>query len=119
MNVMMSRLIWIASRIERLEEKLSGDCEDQDFAECIRLRKRRRLAQRAILLSTAAALTICVVIALLFLSAITKAAIGTVIALAWIIAMSSLIGGLLCFALEARCAIRDQVIKAEILSREE
>lgn len=108
MNVMMSRLIWIAERIERLETKLREDPEAPVPAELTRLRHRRRLAQRAVMFSTAAALTICVVIALLFVSAFITPQIGTVTAIAWILSMGCLITGLLHFALETVLAARGQ-----------
>ena len=100
MNVMMGRLIWIAERIERLETRHREDPEAPIPDELHRLRRRRQLSQRAVMFSTAAALTICVVIALLFVSAFITPQIGTVTAIAWIVSMGCLITGLLHFALE-------------------
>ncbi|MEP5937057.1 MAG: DUF2721 domain-containing protein [Erythrobacter sp.] len=108
MNVMMGRLIWIAERIERLETKHRDNPDAPIPEELHRLRRRRQLSQRAVMFSTAAALTICVVIALLFVSAFITPQIGTVTAIAWIISMGCLITGLLHFARETIVAASGQ-----------
>lgn len=108
MNVMMARLIWIAGRIENLETRMEEDPRSKGKRELARLRRRRRLAQRAVMLSTMAALTICVVIALLFVSAFIKPQIGTVTAIAWILTMVFLVSGLLHFAMETLVAASGQ-----------
>lgn len=108
MNVMMSRLIWVAERIERLEARSKGKDNPQSARELEWLRQRRKLAQRAVMLSTSAALTIAVVIALLFVSAFIKPQIGTATALAWIVTMALLFTGLVHFVLETLVAARGQ-----------
>ncbi len=108
MNVMMSRLIWIAERIERLDSKLRDDPGMDTPPELTTLCRRRQLSQRAVMFSTAAALTICVVIALLFVSAFITTQIGTIIAVAWITSMAFLITGLVHFALETVMAASGQ-----------
>ena len=56
MNVMMSRLIWVADRIERLESRLNDETgSERAKAERDWLVQRRRLAQRAVMFSTLAA----------------------------------------------------------------
>ena len=108
MNVMMGRLIWIAGRIERLDAKHRENPEAMVPHELDRLHRRRQLAQRAVMFSVAAALTICVVIALLFISAFITPQIGTLTAIAWITSMGFLITGLLNFARETVLAARNQ-----------
>ena len=108
MNVMMSRLIWIAQRIEKIETRMAEDRKSKGNRELTRLRRRRRLAQRAVMLSTLAALTICVVIALLFISAFITPQIGTVTAVAWILTMVFLVSGLVNFAMETLVAASGQ-----------
>ena len=110
MNVMMSRLIWVAERIERLEERMEDERTTKEMAELARLCRRRTLAQRAVMFSTAAALTICVVVALLFISAFITPRIGSFIALAWIATMGFLITGLVHFAMETVVAASGQKI---------
>jgi hypothetical protein len=108
MNVMMARLIWISGRIEKLETRMSEERSRGDQRELGRLRRRRRLAQRAVMLSTLAALTICVVIALLFVSAFITPQIGTITAIAWILTMVFLVSGLVHFAAETLVAASGQ-----------
>jgi small-conductance mechanosensitive channel len=105
MNVMMSRLIWVADRIERLESRLNDETgSERAKAERDWLVQRRRLAQRAVMFSTLAALTICMVIALLFVSAFITPQIGTLTALAWIGAMGLLITSLVLLVRETMVA---------------
>lgn len=108
MNVMMSRLIWVAERIERMEMRMEDDRSEREMSELQRLCRRRTLAQRAVMFSTAAALTICVVIALLFVSAFIEPRIGSLIAIAWITTMAFLITGLVHFAMETVVAASSQ-----------
>ena len=104
MNVMVSRLIWVAGRIEKIELRISDEKAGREQAELPTLRHRRVLAQRAVMFSTAAAVTISIVIALLFISAFITPQIGTLTAIAWIATMLFLILGLVHFLLETRLA---------------
>lgn len=107
MNVMMSRLIWVADRIERVEHRLESEGEsDRALREMGWLVRRRLLAQRAVMFSTFAALTICVVIALLFVSAFIEPQIGTLTAAAWIGTMVFLITSLVLLVQETMVAAR-------------
>ncbi|MFA6219155.1 MAG: DUF2721 domain-containing protein [Erythrobacter sp.] len=106
MNVMTNRLIWVANKIEKIvaadEEGRAGSMIEELPA----LEKRRTYAQRAVMLSTAAALTISIVIVLLFVSAFVRTPLGTLVALAWIVTMGFLVAGLAFFLLETRTAAR-------------
>lgn len=113
MNVMMARLIWVANRIERLEARMEDGRKARERRELSRLRHRRRLVQRAVMFSTAAALTICVVIALLFISAFITPQIGTITAIAWITTMVFLITGLVFFSMETFVAAAGQAAASE------
>ncbi|QYU69442.1 DUF2721 domain-containing protein [Leptolyngbya sp. 15MV] len=106
MNVMVSRLIWVAGRIEKIELRIEDGKAGREKAELPTLRRRRVLAQRAVMFSTAAAVTISIVIALLFISAFIIPQIGTVTAIAWISTMLFLIIGLAHFLLETHLAAR-------------
>ncbi|WP_370032708.1 DUF2721 domain-containing protein [Qipengyuania mesophila] len=106
MNVMTNRLIWVANKIERiLEAGEEGDIEAMR-AELPALEQRRIYAQRAVMFSTASALAISVVIVLLFFSAFVHAALGTLVAIAWVICMGLLVAGLGSFLIETRTAAR-------------
>lgn len=106
MNVMTNRLIWVANRIERImaldEEGRAGTAIDDLPA----LEKRRIYAQAAVMFSTAAALAISLVIALLFVSAFVRPQLGTLVAAMWIGTMLLLATGLGFFLLETRTAAR-------------
>ena len=102
MNVMMSRLIWIAGRIERLGEGSDVSCSVSHTREIEWLSKRRQRVRSAIMFSSASAMIISVVIALLFISAYIAAQIGTVIATLWVGTMALLSTGLACFVMETR-----------------
>jgi hypothetical protein len=104
MNVIMSRMIWIAQRVEKIDEKMEDQRTPRQALEHGWLMRRRKLAQGAILFSTAAAVMISLVIMLLFISAYITAQIGTVIAGLWVLTMLLLVTGLGFFLLETRLA---------------
>ena len=104
MNVMMARLIWLAGRIERLSDPNGGACEVTHAREVDWLRKRRDYARVAIKLSTGAAATISVVIAVLFVSAFMKASVGVFVAILWVLTIGLLIAGLSYFLRETLLA---------------
>lgn len=106
MNVMMARMIWIANRVERIEERIAEEREDPANRERGWLLARRRAMQWAVMFSTGAAAAISVVIALLFLSAYVETRLGTVIVAAWLLTMVLLIVGLGFFFRETRLAAR-------------
>ena len=106
MNVMTNRLIWVANKIERIlaadENGTAGDLVEELPA----LERRRVYAQRAVMLSTASAFTISVVIMLLFISAFVRTPLGTLVAVSWLVTMALLMAGLASFLLETRTAAR-------------
>jgi hypothetical protein len=104
MNVIMSRMIWIAQRVENIEDRLEEQRTARQVHEHSWLMRRRKLAQGAILFSTAAAVMISLVIGLLFIAAYIKAQIGTLIAAMWVLTMVLLVMGLGFFLLETRLA---------------
>ncbi len=104
MNVIMSRMIWIAQRIEKIEDTSEGHRTERQEREIGWLLRRRRLMQGAIMFSTAAAVIISAVIGLLFVSAYITAQIGTLIAFLWVLTMALLVTGLAFFLLETRLA---------------
>ncbi len=104
MNVIMSRMIWIAQRIERIEDKMEDQRTAKQGREMSWLMRRRKLAQAAVMFTTAAAVMISLVIGLLFISAYIHAQIGTVIAGLWVLTMALLVTGLAFFLLETRLA---------------
>ncbi len=106
MNVMTNRLIWVANRIERINTLDAEGRAGSALGDLPALEKRRVYAQAAVMFSTASALTISLVIALLFVSAFVSPQLGTLVALAWIVTMALLAIGLGFFLLETRTAAR-------------
>jgi hypothetical protein len=106
MNVIMSRMIWIAKRVETIEDKMENQRTARQARELGWLMRRRKLMQGAIMFSTAAAVMISAVIMLLFISAYITSQIGTIIAMLWVLTMALLVTGLGFFLLETRLAAR-------------
>lgn len=104
MNVIMARMIWIAQRIERIEDKMEDHRTPRQARELGWLIRRRKLMQGAILFTTAAAVMISLVIGLSFISAYITAQIGTVIAGMWVTTIVLLVTGLWFFLRETRLA---------------
>ncbi|MHA7819306.1 MAG: DUF2721 domain-containing protein [Erythrobacter sp.] len=94
MNVIMTRLTWVAGRLERIDNVAEDERTKRQIAEFGWLQARRSAAQTAIKFATGAAVIICVVIALLFISAYIEAQIGTLIAVLWVLTMLLLVTGL-------------------------
>ncbi len=104
MNVIMSRMIWIAQRIDKIEDKMEEHRTPKQARELGWLMRRRKLAQGAILFTTAAAVMISLVIGLSFISAYITAQIGTIIAGMWVTTIVLLVTGLWFFLRETRLA---------------
>lgn len=104
MNVIMTRVIWIAGRIERLCEVAEESHTDTQVRELAWLRRRRVLARTAIKYSTGAAVVISVVIALLFVSAYVETKLGSFVAFLWVLTVGLLITGLVNFLRETLMA---------------
>ncbi|WP_265569403.1 DUF2721 domain-containing protein [Sphingomicrobium nitratireducens] len=123
LNVMNARLIWIVERVERLERREEEGRPSREVEELPALHRRQHFAQVAINLATAGALCICVVVALLFVSAFIKPAIGTWVAILWIGAMTLVFGSLFFFLRETQLAtssIRERrKLSREIRERED
>ena len=122
LNVMNQRLIWIVDRVERLERREEEGRPSREVDELPALHRRQHYAQVAINLATAAALTICVVVALLFISAFIRPAIGTAVASLWIAAMALVFGSLFYFLRETQLAtstIRERRKLSKQIRREE
>ena len=104
MNVMTNRLIWVANRIERINELIQDDRAGTQEEDLPALEKRRVYAQSAVAFSTLSAFVIAIDIAILFISAFITPQIGTLSAFAFVLAMMLLAIGLSLFVLETRTA---------------
>jgi hypothetical protein len=105
-NVMNQRLTWLVERVYILENRQEKEIPDSEIGQLPVLRQRRKFAHVSINLCTAAALLICLVVALTFVSAFVKPPMGTYVAGCWIVAMALVFAGLLSFLMETRLATR-------------
>jgi hypothetical protein len=101
--VLVNRLGRVVDRFRALESNLpavEGDAQSSVQLEMAILARRARMIHWAIGLCTGCALLVCMVIATLFIGSITAVQLPGVIAVLFILAMLSLVGGLLCFVRE-------------------
>lgn len=106
MNVIMARMIWIAGRIDKIDDRIADGRHDPADPERPWLLARRRAMQWAVMFSTGSAGAISVVITLLFVSAYLETPLGTLIVVTWVLTMVLLIIGLGFFLRETRLAAR-------------
>ncbi|MDF3035670.1 MAG: hypothetical protein K0S28_944 [Paucimonas sp.] len=96
--VQTTRLARIIDRSRVLEDRLSQEKvvqQEADEAELQNLYRRSHLINRAITLSTASALMVCLVIALLFVGDAFRFPMPSLIAILFVAAMVTLIGSLI------------------------
>jgi hypothetical protein len=108
--VMTNRLARIIDRARLLETRLDQATPETAVMvreDLVTLRQRAKLIGPAITLCTATALLICMVIAVLFLSAFLKFNAGVIVALLFILAMLAFSLGLVWFLREIRVATRN------------
>lgn len=101
--VLVNRLGRVVDRFRALESNLPAvqdDAQSSVQVEMSILARRARMIHWAIGLCTGCALLVCMVIATLFIGSITAVQLPGVIAMLFILAMLSLVGGLLCFVRE-------------------
>lgn len=109
LSVLAGRVSRIVDRARKLESDLphSPTPRHADIhIELRRLSRRAHLTYWAISLCTVSALLVCTMIALLFIGDFIATSTAQIVALLFITAMLSLIGGLLCFLREVYLAIR-------------
>ena len=107
LTVLTNRLARIIDRARALEGGLPGiavPTADAIHAELRTLSRRAALVHRAITLSTACALLICLVIVTLFTGILVVRDLSALIALIFIAGLCAFVGALICFLLEIRTA---------------
>ncbi|MBP6514486.1 MAG: DUF2721 domain-containing protein [Steroidobacteraceae bacterium] len=108
LNVLTSRLARVVDRARPMEEryKTAGIDEAADLRERLRVMSRRaRHINRAITLSTTAALAVSLVVVLLFAATFVHFSLAVPVSLLFVGAMLLLVGALLSFLVEIRIAI--------------
>ncbi|MBL1264836.1 DUF2721 domain-containing protein [Candidatus Methylomicrobium oryzae] len=103
LSVLAGRLGRVVDRY-RLLNKMEGDALQAHRVEMRMLSQRARWNHWAISLCTVSALCICLSIALLFIGAELRMDLSGAVALLFVAAMLTLIGGLLCFLREIALA---------------
>ncbi len=121
LGVVTARLGRVIDRA-RLLETASQEQPSQLIASRIReelatLDRRIVYAQRAIYLSTIAALLVCLVVSSLFIGALVQINLSAAIALLFVAAMLCLIGGLSLFLVEVAIATRCLRVRSELLMK--
>lgn len=107
LGMLTSRLARVVDRARGLEQRLqhaNGEEARDILGALATIRRRARLMNSAITLSTAAALLVSMVVALLFTSAFVPVSLATPVSLLFILAMASLVLGLLAFLVEIQVA---------------
>jgi len=117
LGVMTTRLGRVIDRARLLEAAISEDPDQRalTLADLAVLDRRMLLSNRAVGLSVASALTVCVLIAVLFIDAVSPVHHDGVIPWLFILALALLIAGLTSFALEIRISIRTVRVNADLL----
>lgn len=105
LSVLVNRLGRVVDRFRALERLAAADDRTETREVEMRILTRRaRMIHWAIGLCTGCALLICVVIATLFVGSLTGADISGIVAGLFILAMLSLVAGLVCFLREIALA---------------
>lgn len=118
LTLLTSRLARTVDRSRWIEEHYAPKGEAQHDYQVAQLRlidQRMKYANRALVLCALSGMLVCVVIAGLFLGAMFDLALGQVMAMAFVIAMLLLIGGLILFLMEIRIAVEMTRVQDELL----
>jgi len=118
LNVMVGRLARIVDRartVEVLHPRSTGPEHDRHVWELRLIDKRVSVINWAIFLCVSAALAICLVVALIFVSRLVNFHIGPVVAVAFILSMLLLMAGLVFFLIEVRMSLAAIHVREELL----
>lgn len=121
LNVLAGRLSRIIDRVRSLEAlhpRSTGPEHDRHVWELRILDKRISVINAALSLCVASAVTVCVVVALLFVARLVDLHIGQAVAVLFIGAMVMLTTGLILFLIEVRISLRAIHVRTELLEQE-
>lgn len=121
LNVLAQRLARVVDRARKLEEEFCGYDEAQRnraAAELCLLDRRMRVVNHAIRACTASALFTCLLVAILFVADLSDFPFSQPIALLFIVAMLTLIAGLVLFLHEISLAMRSLSVRRELLPKD-
>ncbi len=118
LNVMVGRLARIVDRaraVEVLHPRSTGPEHDRHVWELRLIDKRVTVINRAIFLCVSSALSVCMVVALLFVSQLTHSHFGGFVAAFFVLAMLLLMAGLVYFMIEVRMSLEAIHVREELL----
>lgn len=119
LNVMTARLGRVVDRARYIEDLMEAGEDAASYArhrtELSALDRRISSVNLAIYATTAAALLVCFVVALLFIEELAAWDLGAVIAALFVATMSSLTMGLVFFMIEISVATRSLKVRTELL----
>ncbi len=124
LSVMTTRLGRVIDRARQLEAAIVAEGETDPalaarraitIADLAVLDRRMLLANRAVGLAVASALTVCILIATLFIDAVSQFHPDAIIPVLFILAITLLIASLTAFALEIHISIRTVRVRADLL----
>ena len=121
MNVIAGRLNRVVDRarvLERLHPDSSGEEHERHVWELRLLDRRISLASNAMFLCVASAVTVCVVVTLLFVAELASLKYAASVSVLFVLAMALLAMGLALFLVETRVAVRGIRIRTELLEQE-
>lgn len=122
LNVLAGRLARIIDRsrvLERLHAASTGEEHRRYVVELRLIDRRMRLTNIAIALIVASAITVCVLVAILFITQLAALPFRVTVAAAFVLGMAFLVAGLLLFLVEINIALRYLYVREELLEREE
>ena len=122
LNVLTGRMARIVDRVRALEvlhPRSHGPERERHVWELRILDRRITLINASLVSCVASAVLICMVVAALFVARLTSLHIGTLVAVAFILAMLLLIAGLILFLVEVRVSLRAIHVRSELLERSE
>lgn len=118
LSAITTRLGRVIDRARVLEATIASDGDGGDAAavsELASLDQRMLLANRAVGLSIASALTVCALITVLFISAVSPIHLQRIVPMLFILALLLLTASLTAFLLEIRISIRTVRVRAELI----
>ena len=118
LNVLATRLARVVDRVRRLEEEFSGASELRQKLARMELKQlglRMKLVNWSITFCTASLLTVCLVVAVLFIGGLAEISFGRFIAALFVLTMALLVTGCVLFLLEVRLASRTLRVRYELL----
>lgn len=120
LNVVAVRLARIIDRARSLERHFPADAgEERDLAvaELGSLGRRMKLCHSSVGFITAGGIFICLLVILLFVEFLTRAGHADIVSGLFIVAMATLVIGLLLFLAEISIAIRVVRVRKDVLNR--